>query len=100
MSITIQEIVDREQWNGFLTRQPRGHVLQSYEWGELNKYLGVRIYRLGALDGEHLVGAMQLAVASVPLPRLRFNWLYSARGPAVQDRIRMCWLNWLNIPTR
>ena len=86
MSITIQEILDREQWNGFLTCQPHGHLLQSYEWGELNKYLGVRIYRLGALDGERLVGAMQLAVTSVPLPGLRFNWLYSARGPAVKDQ--------------
>lgn len=86
MSITIQEILDREQWNSFLTCQPHGHLLQSYEWGELNKYLGVRIYRLGALDGERLVGAMQLAVTSVPLPGLRFNWLYSARGPAVEDQ--------------
>ncbi len=73
MSVTIQEIFDREQWNSFLIRQPRGHLLQSYEWGELNKDLGVRIYRLGALDGERLVGAMQLAVASVPLPGLRFG---------------------------
>src|SRR2546430_4099979 len=38
------------QWNGFLTSQPRGYLLQSYEWGELNRYLGGRIYRLGALD--------------------------------------------------
>ncbi len=86
MSITIQEIVDREQWNGFLTRQPRGHLLQSYEWGELNKYLGGKIYRLGALDGEDLVGTMQLTVTPVPLPGLRLNWLYSARGPAVEQQ--------------
>ena len=50
MSITIQEITDAEQWNAFLTSQPRGHLLQSYEWGELNQYLGGRIYRLGALE--------------------------------------------------
>ena len=40
MTITIQEITDSGQWNGFLTSQPRGHLLQSYEWGELNRYLG------------------------------------------------------------
>ena len=45
MTINIQEITDREQWDTFLTSQPRGHLLQSYEWGELNKYLGGRIYR-------------------------------------------------------
>src|SRR6266568_6592774 len=71
MTITIQEITDREQWNGFLTSQPRGHLLQSYEWGELNRYLGGRIYRLGALDDgrmERMVGALMLSVAQVPLP--------------------------------
>lgn len=87
MGIIIQDITDREQWNGFLTSQPRGHLLQSYEWGELNQYLGGRIYRLGALENGAMVGAMQLSVAPVPMPvtvpGLRFNWLYSSRGPTV-----------------
>ena len=56
MTITISEITDSEQWDAFLTSQPRGHLLQSYEWGELNKYLGGRIYRLGALDNGRMVG--------------------------------------------
>ncbi len=87
MTITVQEISDREQWNDFLTSQPRGHLLQSYEWGELNRYLGGRIYRLGALDDGRMVGALMLSVAQVPLPvtlpGLRFNWLYGTRGPTV-----------------
>ena len=83
--VTIQEITDHEQWNGFLTSQPRGHLLQSFEWGELNKYLGGRIYRLGALDNGRMVGALLLTVSPVPfpLPGLRWNWLYSSRGPTV-----------------
>ncbi|MBV9229294.1 MAG: peptidoglycan bridge formation glycyltransferase FemA/FemB family protein, partial [Chloroflexi bacterium] len=89
MTMTIQEITDREQWNNFLTSQPRGHLLQSYEWGELNKYLGGRIYRLGALEDGSLVGAMLLSVAPVPLPvrvpGLHFDWFYSARGPTVDS---------------
>jgi len=91
MPITIQEIADREQWNGFLTGQPRGHLLQSFEWGELNKYLGARIYRLGALEDGRMVGAMSLTVSPVPLPLpslsvpgLRWNWLYCSRGPTVE----------------
>ena len=89
MTIRISEITDQEQWNGFLTSQPRGHLLQSYEWGELNKYLGGQIYRLGALDGERLVGVLMLTVAPVPLPvrvpGVRFNWLYGSRGPTVES---------------
>ncbi len=88
MSITIQEINDKEQWNSFLTGQPRGHLLQSYEWGELNRYLGGRIYRLGAMENGRLIGSMMLTVSPVPIPLpvpgLRFNWLYSSRGPTVE----------------
>src|SRR6266487_4052048 len=88
MTITISEITDCEQWDSFLTSQPRGHLLQSYEWGELSKYLGGRIYRLGALDEGRMVGAMLVLVAQVPLPvkvpGIQFNWLYCCRGPAVE----------------
>jgi lipid II:glycine glycyltransferase (peptidoglycan interpeptide bridge formation enzyme) len=89
MSISIQEVTDREQWNDFLLRQPRGHLLQSFEWGELNKYLGTRIYRLGALDEGRLVGVMMLSIADVPLPvnvpGVTLRWLYSSRGPTVEN---------------
>ena len=89
MTLTVQEITDKEQWNTFLLSQPRGHLLQTYEWGELNKYLGGTIYRLGALDDGRMVGAMLLTVAPVPLPRkipgVTLNWLYSVRGPTVES---------------
>lgn len=87
MSISISEIRDREQWDRFLTSQPRGHLLQSYEWGELNSYLGGHVYRLGALENGRMVGAMMLSVSAVPIPTpgLRFNWLYCSRGPTVES---------------
>jgi len=87
MSICISEISDRDQWDEFLTGQPRGHLLQSYEWGELNSYLGGHVYRLGALENGHMVGAMMLSVSAVPIPTpgLRFNWLYCSRGPTVES---------------
>jgi peptidoglycan pentaglycine glycine transferase (the first glycine) len=88
MAITIAEITDREQWDGFLTSQPRGHLLQSYDWGELNKYLGGRIYRVGALDQGRMVGGMLILVTQVPLPvkvpGVHFEWLYCCRGPSVE----------------
>ena len=89
MIITVEEITDRELWNGFLTSQPQGHLLQSYEWGELSKYLGGRIYRLGAMENGRMVGALSLSVSPVPLPvsipGLRFNWLYCSRGPTAEQ---------------
>ncbi len=83
-SITVQEINDPAVWNGFLTSQPRGHLLQAYEWGELHKYLGGTIYRLGALENGRLVGVMLLTLANVPVPGLRLKWLYSSRGPTLE----------------
>ncbi|HEY1354251.1 MAG TPA: peptidoglycan bridge formation glycyltransferase FemA/FemB family protein [Ktedonobacteraceae bacterium] len=83
--MTIQEITDKEQWNGFLLSQARGHLLQSYEWGELNRYLGGKIYRLGALDEGRMVGSMMLTLSSVAGRRLPFTWLYSSRGPTIAD---------------
>lgn len=85
MGITIQEITDKEQWNGFLLSQPRGHLLQSYEWGELNRYLGGQIYRLGALDNGRMIGAMMLTLSPVAGNRVPLNWLYSSRGPTVES---------------
>ena len=88
MTIDVQEITDREQWNRFLTSQRHGHVLQSYEWGELNRYLGRRIYRLGALEDGRMAGSMLLTFSPVPLPlpmsKLLPGWLYCLRGPTTE----------------
>lgn len=84
MGVTIEEITDKAQWNSFLLSQPRGHLLQSYEWGELNRYLGGKIYRLGALDDGRLIGSMMLTLS--PLAgRLPLSCLYSSRGPTIAD---------------
>lgn len=83
--ITIQEITDREQWNNFVSQQKYVHLMQSYQWGELNQYLGAHVYRLGALQGGQLVGVMQLHVIAIPLPILHLNYLYCIRGPVMED---------------
>jgi lipid II:glycine glycyltransferase (peptidoglycan interpeptide bridge formation enzyme) len=89
MTIAITETLDRQQWDDFLTGQPRGHLLQSYEWGELNTYLGGRTRRLAALENGRVVGVMQLSIAPVPIPvsipGLHPTWLYCSRGPTVES---------------
>lgn len=82
-------IAERELWNHFLTSQPGGHLLQSYQWGEFIEHQGGRVYRLGVLEDGHLIGAMMLSVAPVPLPvpfpGHGFSWLYCSRGPLVAE---------------
>ncbi|GCE30769.1 hypothetical protein KDA_62530 [Dictyobacter alpinus] len=82
--ITIQEITDREQWNAFVSQQQYVHLMQSYEWGELNQYLKTRVYRLGALVDGQLIGVMQLHAVAIPLPVLHLNYLYCIRGPVLE----------------
>lgn len=85
--LKVSIIAAPELWNRFLTSQPGGHLLQSYQWGELIEYQGGRVCRLGALEDGDLVGAMMLIVAPVPLPAPLpghgFSWLYCPRGPLV-----------------
>ncbi|GCF09458.1 lipid II:glycine glycyltransferase FemX [Dictyobacter arantiisoli] len=83
--ITIQEITNREQWNTFVSQQQYVHLMQSYEWGELNQYLGAHVYRLGALIDDQLIGVMQLHVVGIPLPVVHLNYLYCIRGPVLED---------------
>ena len=86
MDVSI--ITNREQWNDFVANQPGGHILQSYEWGELIEHQGGRIYRLGAFEHGRLIGTMMLSVVSVSLtirlPHLHFTWLYCPRSPLVE----------------
>ena len=85
--IKVAVIIEPEAWNSFLLSQPEGHLLQSYQWGQLIERQGGRIYRLVALENGHLVGAMMLSVVALPLPSpfLQHNvcWLYCSRGPTV-----------------
>jgi peptidoglycan pentaglycine glycine transferase (the first glycine) len=84
----VHTIADREQWNGFLTKQQNGHLLQSYEWGELTSSLGNTVIRLGAFEQDRLVGTMMLSIADAPLPvSLPFphpRWIYCCRGPNLE----------------
>jgi peptidoglycan pentaglycine glycine transferase (the first glycine) len=84
-NIIIKENTNKEQWNTFVGKQALVHIMQSYEWGELNQYLGARVYRLGAFQDGKMVGAMQLHVVAIPIPVLRLNYLYCIRGPIVED---------------
>lgn len=89
MSITVEEIHDGGRWNNFLiSQEPRGHLLQAYEWGDLRRMLGGNCYRLGALEDGRLIGTMMLYEndVSIPLPGLsRLKYLYCSRGPTVES---------------
>lgn len=51
----IKEITNKEIWEKFLLNCSEKTFLQSWNWGEFNKLMGNKIWRLGIYDKEKLV---------------------------------------------
>ncbi|HEU5367158.1 MAG TPA: peptidoglycan bridge formation glycyltransferase FemA/FemB family protein [Ktedonobacterales bacterium] len=79
----VREITDRAQWDDFVSQAQTGHLMQSYQWGELMKQDGRRILRVGVLEEGQLVAAALVQFATMPY--LGAPWLYVPRGPVVDD---------------
>lgn len=52
----IQEITDRAAWEEFVLAQKPQSFLHSWNWGETQKLVGNKTYRLGVFDGNKLTG--------------------------------------------
>jgi lipid II:glycine glycyltransferase (peptidoglycan interpeptide bridge formation enzyme) len=83
MSITVRRWTDPPTWNAFVSSEANAHFQQSWEWGELAPDLGGTAHRLAALDGDRMVGAMQ--VFANPIWGTGSTHLYVPRGPAVLE---------------
>lgn len=54
-----KRITDARQWDGFVGAQPESQFLQSWAWGDFQAAVGRRVFRLGVLDHDRLIGAAQ-----------------------------------------
>ncbi len=79
----VREITDRAQWDGFVSQAQTGHLMQSYQWGELMQRDGRRILRLGVLEEGQIVAAALVQFAMMPY--VGAPWLYVLRGPVIDD---------------
>lgn len=70
---------DRGPWDAFVAGPGRGHVMQSYEWGEVMRRLGWDPVRIAALEGGAFRGAMAVYLRRIPLSP--FSLAYSPYGP-------------------
>jgi lipid II:glycine glycyltransferase (peptidoglycan interpeptide bridge formation enzyme) len=82
-ALRTEIIADRDRWNSFVESCPTGNITQTFEWGELSGTLGAETLRIGALQGDELVGALLLVAERAPL--LRRPYLYAPRGPVLAD---------------
>ncbi len=73
-------IADRREWNEALARFPQGHVLQTYEWGEVKGRWGWQPLRFLFQEGGEVRAAA--SVLRRPVPPTPFCLLYAPKGPA------------------
>lgn len=85
MSSKIKEIEDKNIWDKFITPQNVYTFVQSWEWGELNKSMGDRIWRFGLYKNEELI-----AVALViKVHARRGNFLFVPHGPIISSKFKV-----------
>lgn len=78
----IKEINDKNIWENFLVTCQEKTFLQSWNWGEFQKMMGNKIWRLGVYDEETLIGAALIS----EIKAKRGKFLLIQHGPNVKDR--------------
>lgn len=58
--LTSREITNKDIWEKFVLEENPKTFLQSWNWGEANKLLGKKVYRLGFYKGPRLMGVTQM----------------------------------------
>ena len=75
----IREINDKAQWEEFLLDCKEKTFLQSFNWGEFNKSLGGKVWRLGIFEDGKLIASAQLLKISAR----RGKFLFLPHGPTI-----------------
>ncbi len=74
--MTLREIKEdqKDQYNKLVT-----HIIQSWEWGEFRKKLGIPLNRYGLFEGEKLKKAFQITFHKIPFTKKFVGYL--PKGP-------------------
>lgn len=67
-------VEEKEQFNSVVN-----HPLQSWEWGEFREKTGIKVVRLGLLDGKKIKAGYQMTVHL--LPKIPYSIIYFPKGP-------------------
>lgn len=77
-------VAQREVWNRFVAEHPMGHMLQSWEWGELKAAFGWRPLRVALWDTQTqsiVAGAQVLRRGAPYMPLWSGHLAYVPKGP-------------------
>lgn len=74
MDVRTLKDSDKKKYNGLVT-----HIMQSWEWGEFRKSLGLKLLRYGLFKGSKLISAFQLTFHEIPFTKKYVGYL--PKGP-------------------
>lgn len=72
---------EKDRFNDFVSRHPKGHFLQRWEWGEVKRFTGWQPLPLMAEREGEMVAAMLILKRRLPLPGVNRCIFYAPRGP-------------------
>ncbi|MDD4587933.1 MAG: peptidoglycan bridge formation glycyltransferase FemA/FemB family protein [Heliobacteriaceae bacterium] len=81
MEVRLLTVEDKQRYNEFVAGHPKGHVLQSWEWGEVKATTGWHPHRLLVFENGRPVAAISVLQRSIP--GLGKTIFYAPRGPVV-----------------
>ena len=70
---------DRQVFDDYIASVPKGHILQSYEWGEVKARTGWEAIRLLVEEDGKPVAAVSLLKRKIPV--IGMSIFYAPRGP-------------------
>jgi lipid II:glycine glycyltransferase (peptidoglycan interpeptide bridge formation enzyme) len=79
--MSIKEIAQKEIWESFLLRCEEKTFLSSWNWGEFQKKIGSKVWRMGIYDGNELIG-VALVIKTIAK---RGTFLLVPHGPNIKN---------------
>lgn len=77
----ILEIKEKSIWENFLLAFKEKTFLESWNWGEFNKMMGNKIWRLGIFEKDNLVGLALI----IKIEAKRGVFLFCPHGPIIKE---------------
>ena len=82
----IKNISHKEDWGEILLLKEEKTFLQSWNWGEFQKKMGHKIWRLGIYENEKLIGyGLVIKMPIINLPSWKENFLLCPHGPVIKE---------------
>lgn len=83
MNLSIKYNLSEKDWDAFAAQIANdGGFLQSWRWGEFQRGLDRKIFRLAVFDGAKIVALALIIKQEMPLG---FSYLYLPRGPVIGE---------------